>query len=35
VTLPWSWYSDRQTLPLEQERILRRGWQGLVCEALS
>jgi phenylpropionate dioxygenase-like ring-hydroxylating dioxygenase large terminal subunit len=26
-TLPWSWYSDPQTLPLEQERIFRRGWQ--------
>jgi len=35
VTLPWTWYSDRQTLPLEQERIFRRGWQGLVREALS
>jgi phenylpropionate dioxygenase-like ring-hydroxylating dioxygenase large terminal subunit len=26
-TLPWSWYSDPQTLPLEQERIFRRSWQ--------
>jgi phenylpropionate dioxygenase-like ring-hydroxylating dioxygenase large terminal subunit len=27
VTLPWSWYSDRQLLQLEQERIFRRAWQ--------
>ena len=27
TTSPWSWYSDPQTLPLEQERIFRRGWQ--------
>jgi hypothetical protein len=27
ATLPWSWYSDPQMLPREQERIFRRGWQ--------
>jgi hypothetical protein len=27
VTLPWSWYSDPQTLPREQKRIFRRAWQ--------
>lgn len=26
-TLPWSWYSDREVLRLEQERIFRRAWQ--------
>lgn len=26
-TLPWSWYSDAETLRLEQERIFRRAWQ--------
>jgi choline monooxygenase len=26
-TLPWSWYSDPQVLPLEQERIFRKAWQ--------
>jgi hypothetical protein len=27
TTLPWSWYSDPQTLPREQERIFRRAWR--------
>ena len=27
ATLPWSWYSDPQLLPREQERIFRRAWQ--------
>ncbi|MGB2874578.1 MAG: aromatic ring-hydroxylating dioxygenase subunit alpha [Gaiellaceae bacterium] len=25
-TLPWSWYSDPELLPREQERIFRRAW---------
>jgi phenylpropionate dioxygenase-like ring-hydroxylating dioxygenase large terminal subunit len=25
--LPWSWYSDPQALPREQERIFRHAWQ--------
>ena len=32
ATLPWSWYSDPQTLPLEQERIFRRGWQYVAFD---
>jgi hypothetical protein len=27
ATLPWSWYSDPQVLPQEQERISRHGRQ--------
>jgi choline monooxygenase len=27
TTLPWSWYSDPETLRLEQERIFRSAWQ--------
>ena len=26
-TLPWSWYTDRDVLQLEHERIFRRFWQ--------
>src|SRR5207248_3289329 len=26
-TLPWSWYSDPEALPREQERIFRHAWQ--------
>ena len=26
-TLPWSWYSDPEALPREQERIFRQAWQ--------
>jgi len=29
ATLPSSWYSDPQVLPLEQERVFQRGWQYL------
>jgi hypothetical protein len=43
ATLPWSWCSDPQVLPQEQERIVQRGWQyagsaewtTLVREALA
>ncbi len=26
-TLPWSWYSDPEALPREQERIFKHAWQ--------
>lgn len=44
VTPPWSWYSDPELLPREQERVFRRGRQyagaaarvqRLVREALA